>query len=224
MQNVRIVSGREVQEYVGPETMQSFAKILAKSIHDEPRILFARFRYALRALINGPLARVNRELPLDRLYPYHTDCEAVAGINKDIRKMLADRTLLTSIMNDHVAGIGGFMEVNRTPDDRPVIELRRTAFYPTARGGGLYQQLADARLKRIEEEHPDSLIMNATRQPSVIGWTLEKNFEEIDWREFYVRLKGASFAPHQERAFDDRVKRGRWRYFKRPASHAQRDH
>jgi len=211
----RIVSGDETKHYVGRYNTMHYARILTESIHDTAPVVLSRTRESIRALINVPILAYTRSyFALDRLYPYPSNTEAMIGIYEDIRAMLKDRGLLGVIIEEKLAGIGGFMEVAKTDDKRPVIELRRMVLDKDYRGQNRYPALADECVKQAEGRNPETLIV-ASRQPSVIQWSKDRAFSEIDWHQFYVGHKRTAFNARQEQSFADRVRRFGWRYFER---------
>src|SRR4029079_619663 len=110
----RILLGDAARERVGYAASLHFSQMLAKSQHDTAPVSFPRVRERIRSLFNGPMTLVDCEFRLDWLYPYHSDLEVISIIYQEIRQMLREKTLLAAMMDDRLAGVGGFMEMSRT--------------------------------------------------------------------------------------------------------------
>jgi GNAT superfamily N-acetyltransferase len=215
----RIISGDEPQKHIGPLTALRFSKMLAESMHDTAPVRFPEFRERMRAVLNGP-ARilVDHEFQLDWLYPYPSTLEAIGIIHRDIRTMLRDKALVAALLDEKPVGIGGFKEVSDPEESKPIFELARIAIDPGHRRKGIFPALTDTIMQEALTRKPNVLLINATRKSSMIRWSLENGFSEINWSRFYEDYKKLSFDRSQRAAFADRVQRFQWRYFERDAA------
>lgn len=217
-ESIQIVQGNESKKYIDGPTMKILAQEITDNLRDTPDINLPRIRAFCRALLCNVLTK-NMTV---RIYPYHTDWETFPTVLNDIKRMLNQGTLLTAIKGKSVVGIGGYDEMKQTVDGAAVIELRRTVVQETFRGMGIYKKLADERLQEVESVRPDAIVISATRQPSVKRWCLDNGFSQTHWEHFYKTLKNIPFSPCEEKAFDKRVKEGKWTYYMRmPSSTSQ---
>lgn len=207
----RIVTGAEASKHVGLGTIIRLARHLAESIHDDPRVTLGSIRSGVRTALRNILPTTVTH----SIYPYPTDYEMTVTIVHDLHEMLRKQTLVAALVGKSVVGVGGHETVSTTA---PVVEVRRIVIDPEFQGRKIFPQIADTALRNVEEQHPDSSIILATRQPSVIRWGSLNGFSEIDWRRFYFDHKEVTISCAEEVTFDERVKRCGWRYFERNPS------
>lgn len=136
-----IISGPEVAQYLDAETKKRLLEIYR----------IEESRNVLGGVLKKPTVESVSEEDLDW---------DVEGMDR----MIENGTLFLLKVDGKVAGMTGFTEIGKMPDDsRPVHMGTRLIVLPEFRGQKLYMQLLPFAFQNFRKAHPDSPILAVTR-------------------------------------------------------------